>query len=117
MKMKSTLLALLLVGSSTVAAFAQVNTITPVDPGPFRRLSCDEIASRIRALNGPIGDDGSTIAGFKRAQNPVLFFLFGTTSRSAEYERGIAQQRGERNALIQVAVEKNCASGRLVPMR
>jgi hypothetical protein len=117
MKMKSALLASFVLGASTAAAVAQANTITPVDPAPFRKLSCDEIASRIRALNGPIGDDGSTIAGFKRAENPVLFFLFGTTSRSAEYERNIALQRGERNALIHVAVEKNCAAGRLVPFR
>ncbi len=97
-------------------ALAQWQPITPVDPARFRRLSCDEIAARIQVLNGPIGDNNSTIAGFKRSPS-LEFLLLGTGSRSPAFIDEVAKARGERNALIAVAVEKDCAAKRLVPMR
>lgn len=114
--MRRVLLTALVLAATTTVAFADAS-IQPVDPAPFRKLNCDEIATRIQALNRPIGDDSSTIAGFKRAHNPVLFALTGFGSRTSEYNDMLAQARGERNALIAVAVEKDCASKRLVPMR
>lgn len=113
---KSLVAALALSATATVA-FAQQQDVTPVNPAPFRKLSCEQIAARIRQLNVPIGDDSSTLAGLQRAQNPVLFFFTGFGSRSPEYNESLAHARGERNALISVAVEKDCASKLLVPMR
>lgn len=99
-------------------ALAQRQPITPVDPSKFRHLTCDQIATRIQALNRPIGDNNSTIAGIRRSQElgtTMQFLLLGTGSRTAEFNATIAQYRGERNALIAVAVEKNCAEKRLKP--
>ncbi|SHG50741.1 hypothetical protein SAMN02745157_4357 [Kaistia soli DSM 19436] len=101
---------------ASIPALAQWEPVTPVDPARFRKLSCDEIAARIQKLNVPIGDNNSTIAGFRRS--PTLeFLLLGTGSRSPEFVAMVAKARGERNALIAVAVEKDCAAKRLVPMR
>lgn len=100
---------------STVAA--QDVPVTAVDPAPYRKLSCEQIAFKIRQLNAPIGDDSSTLAGLQRAHNPVLFFFTGIGSRTAEYNERLALARGQRNALIAVAVEKDCASKLLVPQR
>ena len=99
----------------TLPALAQTEPVTPVNPAKFRHLSCDEIARRIGILNGAIGDNNSTIAGFGRTQDlgkAVEFFLLGLGSRTPEYNAKIASARGERNALIAVAVEKNCAAKR-----
>ncbi|MBZ9938179.1 hypothetical protein LB518_17905 [Mesorhizobium sp. BR1-1-16] len=106
--------ALVLIGS--IPAFAQWEPVTPIDPARFRKLSCDEIAVRIQKLNVPIGDNNSTIAGFRRSPS-LEFLLLGTGSRSPEFTAMVAKARGERNALIAVAVEKDCAAKRLVPMR
>jgi hypothetical protein len=112
---KAGLLATLFIAGA-LPAFAQYQPVTPVDPAPFRKLSCDQIAARIQKLNVPIGDNNSTIAGFQRS--PTLeFLLLGTGSRSPEFIAEVARARGERNALIAVAVEKDCAAKRLVPMR
>ncbi len=97
-------------------ALAQWEPVTPVDPARFHKLSCDQIAHRIQVLNGPIGDNNSTIAGFKRSPS-LEFLLLGTGSRSPEFLAEVSKARGERNALIAVAVEKDCAAQRLVPMR
>lgn len=114
--MRRSLLALAIVAAASGPALAQWEPVTPVDPARFRKLSCDEIAARIQKLNGPIGDNNSTIAGFRRS--PTLeFLLLGTGSRSPEFIAEVARARGERNALIAVAVEKDCAAKRLVPMR
>ncbi len=97
-------------------ALAQWEPVAPVDPARFRKLSCDQIAHRIQVLNEPIGDNNSTIAGFKRSPS-LEFLLLGTGSRSPAFIAEVSKARGERNALIAVAVEKDCAAQRLVPMR
>jgi hypothetical protein len=107
----------LALGVTLTAASAQRADVTPVNPAQFRKLSCDQIAFRIRQLNVPIGNDSSTLAGLQRAQNPVLFFFTGFGSRTDEYNASLAHARGERNALIAVAVEKDCAAKLLVPQR
>lgn len=114
--MRHSLVAMAVAVATCGPALAQYQPVSPVDPVPFRTLSCDEIAARIQGLNGPIGDNNSTIAGFRRS--PTLeFLLLGTGSRSPEFVAEVARARGERNALIAVAVEKDCAAKRLVPMR
>lgn len=109
-----------IIGAAILAGFTAMahadTSITPVDPAPYRKLNCDQIAERIQALNVPIADDSSTIAGFKRSPS-LQFALLGIGSRNTEYETQLALARGERNALIAVAVEKDCAAKRLVPMR
>lgn len=115
--MRRPLLALLLLAATTSLAAAQSAPVTPVNPAPYRKLSCEQIAAKIRELNVPIGNDSSTLAGLQRGPNPVLFFFTGFGASTPEYESNLALQRGERNALIAVAVEKDCASKLLVPMR
>jgi len=113
--MKRSLLAIAGLLAASLPAFAQYQPVTPVDPAPFRRLSCDEIATHIQRLNRPIGDNNSTIAGLRRSPS-LEFLLLGTGSRSPAFIAEVAKARGTRNALIAVAVEKNCAAKRLVPM-
>lgn len=115
--MRRIVLASLLFATSASLAAAQYQPVTPVDPAHFRKLSCEQIAQRIRQLNVPIGNDSSTLAGLQRGPNPVLFFFTGFGASPPGYQESLAHDRGERNALIAVAVEKDCASKTLVPMR
>ena len=111
-------IALSVLALAASAGFALANgDITPVAPARYRNLSCDEIAMRIQQLNVPISNDSSTLAGLQRAHNPVLFFFTGFGSRTPDYDASLALARGERNALIAVAVKKDCASQRLIPSR
>lgn len=97
--------------ASTAAANAQSGDIQAVDPAPFHKLSCDEIASRIQALNIPIGSANNSWDELRR--NPTLqFILLGIKKPNPTYEEFLARARGERIALIQVAVDKNCAAQR-----
>ncbi|BCP53412.1 hypothetical protein K32_20290 [Kaistia sp. 32K] len=92
-------------------ASAQSERIDPVDSSQFRKLSCDEIASRIQALNVPISSNNNSWDELRR--NPTLqFILLGIRTPNPTYEDFIAHARGERNALIEVAVAKNCAAQR-----
>lgn len=105
-----TLAALGLVASVT-AASAQAEAIQPVDSSQFRKLSCDEIASRIQALNIPISSNNNSWDELRR--NPTLqFILLGIRTPNPTYEEFMAHARGERIALIEVAVAKNCAAQR-----
>lgn len=115
--MRRTLLSILALTATASVAAAQDVPVTAVNPAPYRKLSCEQIAFKIRQLNGPIGNDSSTLAGLQRAQHPVLFFFTGFGSRTPEYDQSLALARGQRNALIAVAVEKDCASKLLVPQR
>ena len=114
--MKRMILAAVALAALAGPALAQWEPVTPVDPAKFRGLSCDQIAAHIQALNVPIGNNNSTIAGFQRSPS-LEFLLLGTGSRSKDFVAEVSKARGARNALIAVAVEKNCAAERLVPMR
>jgi hypothetical protein len=94
-----------------VPAAAQSERIEPVDSSQFRNLSCDEIASRIQALNVPISSNSNSWDELRR--NPTLqFILLGIRTPNPTYEDFMAHVRGERIALIEVAVAKNCAAQR-----
>ncbi|MCX5514909.1 hypothetical protein C3941_11190 [Kaistia algarum] len=114
---KRMIISVVTLAAAMSGASAQRADVTPVNPAQFKKLSCEQIAFRIRQLNVPIGNDSSTLAGLQRAQNPVLFFFTGFGSRNDDYNASLAHARGERNALIAVAVEKDCASKLLVPQR
>lgn len=97
--------------ATAASARAQTDAIQPVDPAPYRKLSCDEIASRIQALNVPIGSNNNSWDELRR--NPTLqFILLGIPTPNPTYEEFLAHARGERIALIEVAVAKNCAAQR-----
>jgi hypothetical protein len=97
--------------ASAPVAGAQSERINSVDPSQFRNLSCDQIASRIQALNVPISSDNNSWDDLRR--NPTLqFILLGIRTPNPTYEDFMAQVRGERIALIEVAVAKNCAAQR-----
>ena len=121
MSMKSVLqplaASLLALAATVSTASAQYQAVTPVDPAPYRKLSCEQIAAKIRQLNVPIGNDSSTLAGLQRGPNPVLFFFTGFGASPPGYKDTLARYRGERNALIAVSVEKDCAAKMLVPHR
>ncbi|WP_156911750.1 hypothetical protein [Kaistia adipata] len=97
--------------ASASIAVAQSERIDPVDSGQFRKLSCDEIASRIQALNVPISSSNNSWDELRR--NPTLqFILLGIRTPNPSYDDFMARVRGERIALIEVAVAKNCAAQR-----
>lgn len=99
--------------AATSARAQQPEPITPVDPAPYRKLSCDEIASRIQALNIPISSSNNSWDELRR--NPTLqFILLGIRSPNPSYEEFMARARGERIALIEVAVAKDCAAQRSI---
>jgi hypothetical protein len=108
--MKRTLLtAVALLGLMTVA-HAGNRTHAPV---PYHKLSCDQIASRIQALNVPIGSANNTWDNLRR--NPTaLYLLLGIKNKNTDYDAMLDQARSERVALIRVAVEKDCAAQRLI---
>jgi hypothetical protein len=89
-------------------ASAQAERIDTVDSAQFSKLSCNEIASRIQALNVPISSNNNSWDELRR--NPTLqFILLGIRTPNPSYEDFMARVRGERIALIEVAVTKNCA--------
>jgi hypothetical protein len=113
MMRRFSLIALAALGfvAGATAASAQTEAIQPVDSSQFRNLSCDEIASRIQALNVPISSNNNSWDELRR--NPTLqFILLGIRTPNPTYEEFMAHVRGERIALIEVAVAKNCAAQR-----
>lgn len=97
--------------AAATSAHAQSETIQPVDSSQFSNLSCDEIATRIQALNVPISSNNNSWSELRR--NPTLqFILLGIRTPNPTYEEFMARARGERIALIEVAVAKNCAAQR-----
>jgi len=106
-------LAALGVVAGVAPAAAQTEAIQPVDPSQYNNLTCDEIASRIQALNVPISSNNNSWDELRR--NPTLqFILLGIRTPNPTYEEFMAHVRGERVALIEVAVAKNCAAQRSI---
>ncbi|WEK49090.1 MAG: hypothetical protein P0Y66_15210 [Candidatus Kaistia colombiensis] len=104
-------LAALALVAGVTAASAQTESIEPVNPSQFRNLSCDQIAARIQALNIPISSNNNSWDELRR--NPTLqFILLGIRTPNPTYDEFMAHARGERIALIEVAVAKNCAAQR-----
>lgn len=104
-------LATLALVAGVTAAGAQTEAIAPVDPAQFRNLTCDQIAARIQALNIPISSNNNSWDELRR--NPTLqFILLGIRTPNPTYDEFMAHARGERIALIEVAVAKNCAAQR-----
>lgn len=78
---------------------------------PVHRLSCAEIATRIQALNRPIGAENNPWHQLRRNPTPQ-FVLLGIVTPDPEHDARLDQLRQERNALIAQAVDEDCAARR-----
>ncbi|MCX5493674.1 hypothetical protein OSH11_03040 [Kaistia dalseonensis] len=110
--MRRAIAALFVLAGLTTGAIAQPD-VTPVNPAPYRKLNCDQIAARIQALNVKIGSANNSWDNFKRSPT-IWFVLFAIPTPNPEYDQMLAHARGERQALIKLAVDKRCAAKRLV---
>jgi hypothetical protein len=98
------------------ATLVMLGTASAASREPLHRLTCDQIATRIQAANGPIGDENNSWLQLQR--NPTAqFVLLGIVTPDPEHDAAIDRLRAERNALIVVAVDKNCAAERGLTIR
>lgn len=110
--MKALAIGTVVAGGILLALSAQAADLSRgyhgANAGGVGRLSCAEIASRIQADNGPIGDENNSWKQLQRNPTPQ-FVLLGITTPDPDHDSYIDGLRNERRALIAEAVAKNCA--------